>query len=104
MSPLILALFSRYWKQLAIAGIVISLLTGVYLKGRRDCASQMEREVATELQKRTEAVQRERTKTDKIRDNVKIDREAHPIDDERDTCLLSNNPYRVDCLKKGGKK
>ena len=97
--PIILAFLSKYWKPLAIAGVILILVGGAYVKGRRDVARKMEREVAKELQRRIEDVQRERDRTDGIRDSIRNDRELHPLDDERDTCLLSNDPYTVNCLK-----
>lgn len=96
---LFLAFIRNQWKAFAIAGLVLLLVSGIYLKGRRDCANQMEREVARELERRTNEVQRERDRTDRIGDNIRHDREIRPDDDDRDSCLLSNDPYKVNCLK-----
>lgn len=98
----ILAFVRKQWKAFAIAGVILSVGASIYLKGRRDCANQMEREVARELERRTNAVQQERERTDRITDSIRHDREVQPEDDERDSCLLSNDPYKVNCLK-GGK-
>lgn len=103
MPQVILAFLGRYWKPLVIISIFLVITGGAYVKGRRDEAKKMERAVARELEKRIGDVQRERDRTDKIRDNIRNDRDVTPINDSRDTCLLSNDPYRVNCLKEGAK-
>lgn len=103
MPQIILAFFGRYWKAIAAVVAIVALAGGSYVKGRRDVSRKMEREVARELQKRIEDVQRERDRTDGIRDSIRNDRESRPIDDDRDSCLLSNDPYTVNCVK-GDKK
>ena len=94
MPQVILAFLGRYWKPLVIISILLVIAGGSYVKGRRDEAKKMERAVARELEKRIGDVQRERDRTDKIRDNIRNDRDATPINDDRDTCLLSNDPYK----------
>lgn len=93
----------KYWKQFAIGAIAALVLLFVYHKGRTDYALKIEKQVREELEKRHENVDRERNRTDKIRDNIRQDREAFPENDERDSCLLSNDPFSVNCIK-GEKK
>lgn len=103
MPQVILAFLGRYWKAIAIVMAIIALAGGSYVKGRRDEARKMERAVARELEKRIGDVQRERDRTDQIRDNIRNDRETNPVNDARDSCLLSNDPYKINCLKEGVK-
>lgn len=99
MPQIILAFLGRYWKAIAIATTIVALVGGSYVKGRRDASRKMEKEVSKELQRRIEDVQRERNRTDEIRDSIRSDRELYPIDDERDSCILSNDPYTTNCIK-----
>jgi len=101
MPQVILAFLGRYWKPLVIISLLLVIVGGSYVKGRRDEAKKMERAVARELEKRIGDVQRERDRTDKIRDNIRNDRDTNPLNDSRDSCLLSNDPYKVNCLKEG---
>lgn len=101
MPQVILAFLGRYWKPLVIISIILVVAGGSYVKGRRDYARKMEQEVSKELERRIGELQRERDRTDKIRDNIRNDRETTPINDNRDSCLLSNDPYKVNCLKDG---
>lgn len=100
MPIMILSFLKGYWKQIAIVVLAFAVVGGAYVKGRRDCARSMEREVAKELEKRVGEVQKERDRTDRIRDSIRSDRESRPVDDDRDSCLLSNDPYQVDCLRR----
>lgn len=99
MFAFILPILRRYWKHFAVTGIVLALVLGIYAKGRRDCSLQMERRVAEELERRQDAVQRERDSTERVRDRIRSDRESRPIDDQRDSCLLSGDPFRTKCVK-----
>lgn len=99
MPQIIIAFLGRYWKAIAIVMAIITLAGGSYVKGRRDEAKKMERAVAKELERRIGELQRERDRTDGIRDSIRNDRELHPVNDDRDSCLLSNDPYQVDCLR-----
>lgn len=103
MFPLITTFFMKYWKQFTVGAMIALVLFFTYYKGRKDYALKIEKQTREELEKRHDSVDRERNRTDKIRDSIRRDREAFPEDDERDSCLLSNDPYSVNCIK-GEKK
>jgi predicted tellurium resistance membrane protein TerC len=87
------------WKVVTITGLIIILVTGAYLKGRRDVAIQQTKETVKELENIHNNVERERAKTEVVRNRIRTNRDSHPKNDKRDSCILSNDPYEVDCLK-----
>ncbi len=89
----------KHWKGLSLAVIGIMVCAGMYFKGRLDCSRSYEKAAAKEIARRFEEYIKERDRTDAIKDVIEKHRSTTPVDDARDSCLLSNNPYSVDCLK-----
>ncbi len=88
----------RYWKPLAGLALAFVLIGGIYWKGRVDCARKINEATQKETVKRYEDEKRTRDEDLSHRHRVEQDRAANPADDRRDSCLLSNNPFEVDCL------
>ena len=87
------------WKYFALVGVIFAIASASYLKGRRDVALQQTKETIKELERVHTNVERERDKTEVVRDRIRTNREAHPKNDKRDSCLLSNDPFKVNCLE-----
>ncbi len=91
--------FLKYWKQFVLVGAIALVLFFVYNKGKKDCQLAAERKARTELEHRVDQVQKETDRTDRIQDKIALDRQQRPVDDDRDSCLLSNDPYKTKCIK-----
>ena len=94
-----LNVLKNYWKQLAIVALFTMLLGVAYCKGRKDCATQMEKAVVKDLERTFKSVEEERGRTNDIRETIRSDRERNPLDDKRDSCILSNDPFQTRCIK-----
>lgn len=100
MTP-ILILFYKYGKYLKYIGIVLLvsiLVFSVYRKGYKDHELKIEREINQKIQEDQEKVERERDRTNHLRDSIRKDREKNPSNDSRDSCILSNDPYHHRCI------
>ena len=91
----------RYWKPLAGLALAFVLIGGIYWKGRVDCARKINEATQKETVRRYENEKRTREEDNTRRHRVDQDRAANPANDLRDSCLLSNNPFEVDCLARG---
>lgn len=96
---LLLGFARNYWKQLALGVGVLALIFVIYNKGRKDCELATERATRKELVKRYTEAEEEATKNDRITYKIKEDLDKTPINDQRDSCLLSNDPFRTKCVK-----
>lgn len=94
-----LLFLKSYWKPLLAAGLALGLILGSYAKGRKDCALEASRRALEVVTERTEEAARESHRTDRISDSIRADRERKPIDDVRDSCILSSDPFKVQCVK-----
>jgi len=94
----VLGVLKKLWKPLLLITLAVSLFGVGYFKGKRNCANIVERKVFVEVEKRREEVQKEQVKTKKRQDEIRKSRDKNPANDKRDSCLLSNDPYGVDCL------
>lgn len=99
MLPIIFTFLKSYWKSIAIGSIILLVVGGAYVKGRKDCAKQMDKEVIQELERRNDSVERERGKVEQVREKIRANRELTPVDDKRDSCILSGDPFKERCVK-----
>jgi len=103
MWPMILAFGSKHIVKIALVVGAIVLILGAYgkgyYKGKHNCEAAVAQAVAEELVKRDAAVEAERAKIKKLQDQIRRSRQTDPINDKRDSCILSGNPYKDDCLK-----
>lgn len=99
----ILNLLKKYWLYLLIPILIASTYfytyNKAYKKGQLDCQVKIERTVYVEVEKRHTEEAKEVKRIDSINAKIKKSRETRPIDDDRDSCLLSNDPYETECVK-----
>lgn len=95
----ILGFAKQYWKYLATIGGVLLLIWFIYHKGVKDCEQRVNNITNKEIQKRFESDQKEQDRLVKVGRKIDADRHARPIDDQRDSCLLSNDPTTKRCIK-----
>lgn len=95
----ILGLARKYWKPLAIAGAILLAFTFGYFRGKMTAKYQAEKAARVETEKRYGEADKERAKNEKRKDSYDRDRKVNPVNDARDSCILSNDPYAQDCLQ-----
>jgi hypothetical protein len=88
----------RFWLPLTISGSLLVVGVGAYIKGRSDMAIKQERAVRIEVQKRYKSASKFKRKADEKERELYKDSILNPDDDERDSCILSNNPFRAKCI------
>lgn len=88
---------SKAGKYLIGALLVIGIIAAIYWKGKTECREEVliqeQREVLERIEKSHEVVREER----KFKDKVTKHRESNPVDDARDSCLLSSSRPSKDC-------
>ncbi len=90
-------ILKTFWKPLAIIGLVVAVGTFGYIKGRTDCARKIEKKIRIETEKRREAVENFRSKSELWFETNEVLIKAP--NDERDSCILSGDPYKTGCLQ-----
>lgn len=90
-------LFLKYWKQILIPLTVIFLLVGIYYKGRLDGARVIERKLEAEYRKKVDEYLKQIEKSSKKVEEIRKYRKNNR-NDEVDSCLLSSNPIKSDCI------
>lgn len=94
-----LLFLKSYWKPILGITLALSLVLGSYAKGRKDCALEHSQNTLREIETRTIEAAKESHRTDRISDSIRTDRIKQPINDTRDSCILSNDPFKVLCVK-----
>ena len=94
----LLAILKKTWPYLLVGTLIISGLWYVYYRGSRRALEKVDRAVIIEIERRANEAAKARARTSKKIKEVEKARKTTPQDDERDSCLLSNNPFEVDCL------
>lgn len=94
-----LLLLKSYWKPLLGASLALMVIIGSYAKGKKDCALEHYKNSLREVEARTVEATEEASRSDRISDSIRADRVKQPLNDERDSCLLSNDPFKVRCIK-----
>ena len=92
-----LILLKAYWKPLAVTGLILAILGSTYFKGRYDCNIKQALKETKSIVSSINQVEHRKEELQKIEDEIKTTREKKPINDLRDSCLLSNDPFSVKC-------
>lgn len=92
MGFLSLALLKQYWKPLAIGGAVLALWAYTYTCAVHRTKQAQERAAAKEVVKRTGASRQEQDRINRTKERLR-----QPRTDERDSCILSNDPFTKEC-------
>lgn len=98
MPSILIYILAKYWKPILITTVCIVLCTGAYVKGRTDTNKKWEHKINQEIANRLEKAQQERDRTDVVRRKIEEARKTRPVDDKRDSCLLSGDPYEAGCI------
>jgi hypothetical protein len=95
----ILTFLKAYWKPILIVLLVIAVVLGLYLKGRSDAKHsfvlQEYKETVKSIESQGKVIKRGKEFSDKVTEH----RLVEPIDDERDSCLLSAQSPTEECGK-----
>lgn len=92
-------LLAKYWKHLAVTGLILLVVSGLYLKGRADCNRAHALATEREIARRMAEWEKSRVKIDDKITAIQKHRSSTPVDDDRDSCLLSGNPLETSCIK-----
>jgi hypothetical protein len=93
------AVVGAIWKPVGIGLIGLLLFTWGYQKGKHHCEAGVEHTTLVETTNRVNDYNKTKTNLgDKI--SKIVEDRSKGKNDKRDSCLLSNNPFEVDCLKK----
>lgn len=98
MSTAVFLILQRYWKPILGVTFALSLVLGVYLKGRSDAKAAY---LKASLKATTAAMERYTSTVlhnQAIKDKIADDRAKTPTNDKRDSCLLSNDPFTTPCV------
>lgn len=87
----------KNWKNIIFLSLLIIGTTSGYLKGFNDCKKNYTIKLLREVQRRYEAEKEEYEKTEEVKEKIFIDR-GKRSSDKRDSCLMSNDPFAVNCL------
>lgn len=93
----ILLLLNKIKIPIIISLALLGILTAVYLKGRNDAVTRASEKNSIEVAQRLVGWEKQSEKIDRKITKIKQSRKSN--DDGRDSCLLSNNPLEVECLK-----
>ncbi len=88
-----------YWKPLAIVGLVVGIYFVGYHNGNVSAQRSAEKAVNKELERRWAEYLKTQEAIDKESQKIDEDRQSRPLDDTRDSCLLSNDPFKKKCIK-----
>lgn len=94
---MILLLLNKIKVPLIISVGILTILAGIYLKGRNDAVTRASEKNSIEVTQRLVGWEKQSEKIDRKITKIKQSRKSN--DDDRDSCLLSNNPLEVECLK-----
>lgn len=95
---IVLNILLKYWRYILPPLLGALLLWGAYHKGKTDYRDAVNRTTEHELDKRKDASERERSRDDQIEKRLRDHRVLHNVDDKRDSCVLSNDPFKKQCL------
>lgn len=96
---LILAFLKKYWYVVLGPILLLSVYFYGYSRGYNKAQNKVAQEAIKELVERQKEVVKENKKNTTAEKKIKSHRIDKPIDDRRDGCLLSNDPFKTDCLK-----
>lgn len=96
---MIYSIILAHWQKILWVGAVLAILFGVYAKGRYDCRTSYRKALDQEIAKRIAEYEKERNKNQEKKDQILEHRRKNPVNDKRDSCILSNNPLSVNCLE-----
>jgi len=101
---LLLQFIKSYWKPLLVVSIPIGCLLGGYWYGHRAATQKMKlREAANLIERVNKGIEVEKEFRDK-KIKYRKDKEVKPVDDKRDSCILSNLPDDLEsCLNSTNK-
>ena len=96
---IVLSFVGRYWKQLLVVLVPIVLTAGGYLYGYHHAMQKVKlREAANLVDRINKGIEVEKQFKDK-KIKYRKDRDLTPVNDKRDSCILSNLPEDLDkCL------
>jgi len=105
MLTFLLSALKVHWLKVVVVAGFLLLVFGSYVKGyykgKNEAEARMAQQYIEWQIERDKAVEAERAKIRRLQDRIHSSRQTDPINDARDSCLLSNNPFEVDCLKEG---
>lgn len=94
-----LSFLKQYWKPLLIGtALVVTFYIGYY-KGRAVCELKNAKVVSQAVSASFESYLDKEYELKFLDDQIDQARQKTPVDDVRDTCLLSNDPYNTQCIK-----
>ena len=101
--PIVLtAILSKLWKPLLIAALIGGAIGTAYLvgysRGSVKCELNIAKKTIDELYKSEREVEKLRGEFQKRRDDIENSLSNKPINDTRDSCLLSGDPFSSNCL------
>jgi len=95
-------ILGKIWKPVLIAVVIGTAIASSYWigysKGSTKCKLKVAQETIEELQRSEKEVEKLRGELQKRRDDIENSISNKPIDDARDSCILSGDPFSSNCL------
>lgn len=95
---ILLTFLNKYRKPLIIVGIVFFLISYIYYRGYKNATLQQNNQVLKEVEQRNKETWKVIESTEKTVRKIKRHRQNKPLDDKRDSCILSNDPFKTKCI------
>lgn len=94
-----LLLLKQYWKPLLGTTLFISAIIGIYYKGYSDAKEKIRLKEEAAIAHALADYEKARNEIE-AKKNIIIDsRTQIPYNDNRDSCILSNDPFEAECTK-----
>ncbi len=101
---LAITLFLKKYKWFAIGGAVLAglgialiLYVKIFNSGKNSCIASVLQQTIKITQQLEEQYQKTHARTEKQKNKIRESIKQRPVDDKRDSCLLSADPLRKDC-------
>ena len=94
--------FKKHWLPIALIvsmlGLWLFFSRYYYNKGFNNCTQQVQKQALEDQQKREKEYNKSVLDNNKKKKKLFDDIKNNPINDKRDSCILSGNPLAKDCL------
>lgn len=93
----ILIILKRYWKPLVLLVAVLAVVGYIYGRGKSSGRAQVWNQLEKVVKSRVKQEDKVRKRYRDVKDKIEKSRSTSPQNDERDSCILSNDPGSGAC-------
>lgn len=92
---IILPFIKKFWIPILIIGVLLTYTVYVYKAGKDACKADINQTIIEEQLKRQVEIDNLNLKVNQLKDKLSL---KPQLTDGENSCILSNNPIRVECL------